>query len=132
MSKLKRYERTNLYNFYTLRVYKNDHQVRDENDEARAVLNAVKEDIRLWPKDPKTKEVNIPFTIDRGYNATSMDLMYMGMKTIERFSCIRWRNRKREYDYVRIINMTNCAAMVGHTPGRNDVYLNEPGTSLYQ
>jgi len=107
-------------------------KVRDADDEARAVLNAVKEDIRLWPKDPKTKEVNIPFTIDRGYNATSMDLMYMGMKTIERFSCIRFRNRKREYDYVRIINMTNCAAMVGHTPGRNDVYLNEPGTSLYQ
>ena len=48
------------------------------------------------------------------------------MKTIEKFSCIRFQQRARQYDYVRIMNMTTCAAMVGHNTGRNDVFLHEP------
>ena len=50
----------------------------------------------------------------------------MSMATISKFSCIRFETRAREYDYVRIMNMTTCAAMVGHNSGRNDVFLHEP------
>ena len=52
--------------------------------------------------------------------------MYEAMATIRRYSCIEWDRRARETDYVRIMNMTTCAAMVGHNAGRNDVFLHEP------
>ena len=41
----------------------------EEQGEERVLLNAVKEAKRLWPKDPKTGEVRIPYIIDRGYSA---------------------------------------------------------------
>ena len=41
-------------------------------------------------------------------------------------TCIEFDRRKRDTNYVRIMNMTTCAAMVGHNTGRNDVFLHEP------
>jgi len=52
--------------------------------------------------------------------------MYQAMATIRRYSCIEFDSKNRESDYVRIMNMTTCAAMVGHNTGRNDVFLHEP------
>ena len=40
--------------------------------EERVALNAVKEAKRLWPKDPKTGLVQIPYIIDRGYSKCSL------------------------------------------------------------
>ena len=42
--------------------------IQSEKDLERTHLNAVKEPKRLWPKDPRTGLVNIPYVIDRGYS----------------------------------------------------------------
>lgn len=47
-----------------------------ENDIQRAELNAVKEQKKLWPKDPETGVVQIPYIIDRGYSKSTYFMVY--------------------------------------------------------
>lgn len=45
-----------------------DKKGKSEKEITRAELNAVKEPKRLWPKNPHTGVVKIPYMIDRGYS----------------------------------------------------------------
>ena len=98
----------------------------EDIDKKRGALNAISQPQKKWPKDAKTGLVEVPYTFGDAYNQTSVKTMTDGMKAISKFTCVTPVPRSNQDNYIKIINMTTCASMVGMHRGKNDIFLNEP------
>jgi Astacin (Peptidase family M12A) len=53
--------------------------------------------------------------------------MIVAMDTMEKYTCVRFRQRTNEYDYVRFTNGGGCSSHLGRIGGMQDITLQKNG-----
>ncbi|KAL2084056.1 hypothetical protein ACEWY4_019574 [Coilia grayii] len=71
--------------------------------------------------------VYVPYVLGNEYSAIERGLIERGMSSIQSSSCIRFRVRQSERDYLSISSGTGCSSYVGRQGGRQEVSLQRLG-----
>nr|AAN05024.2 high choriolytic enzyme [Chrysiptera parasema] len=79
----------------------------------------------LWRKNGA--EVTVPYVMTRQFNRNQMGMIQRAMKAIERQTCIRFKQRSRENDYIEIRSQQGCFSALGRSGGRQMLSLNVRG-----
>ncbi|VDP15374.1 unnamed protein product [Heligmosomoides polygyrus] len=91
----------------------------------RKLFNAIEPNsTRKWETKDQSGFYVIPYVINADYGAKTSTIT-TAMQTIAENTCIRFKARGSEPDYVEIQNIkgNGCSAFVGHSPGSNPVML---------
>ncbi|VDP58410.1 unnamed protein product [Heligmosomoides polygyrus] len=91
----------------------------------RKLFNAIEPNsTRKWETRDQSGFTVIPYVISADYGAKT-SIITAAMQSIAANTCIRFKARGNEPDYVEIKNIkgNGCSAFVGHSPGSNPVML---------
>ncbi|VDP38835.1 unnamed protein product [Heligmosomoides polygyrus] len=91
----------------------------------RKLFNAIEPNsTRKWETKDQSGFYVIPYVISADYGAKTSTIT-AAMQSIAENTCIRFKARGNEPDYVEIQNIKGkgCSAFVGHSPGSNPVML---------
>ncbi|VDP02678.1 unnamed protein product [Heligmosomoides polygyrus] len=91
----------------------------------RKLFNAIEPNsTRKWETKDQSGFTVIPYVISADYGAKTSTIT-AAMQSIAENTCIRFKARGNEPDYVEIQNIKGkgCSAFVGHSPGSNPVML---------
>jgi len=73
--------------------------------------NAIKNTYKLWPNGL------VPYVISSKYSATERGVINSAIAEMGRISCVKWKPRTFEKDYVHILKDQGCYSRVGRTGG---------------
>ncbi|XP_034155678.2 high choriolytic enzyme 1 [Pangasianodon hypophthalmus] len=79
-----------------------------------------------WRKGRNGK-VKVPFIISRQYSRSERRVIQRGLTSFQKSTCIRFKRRTNEEDYIHIISDTGCYSFVGRRGGRQVVSLQRTG-----
>ncbi|CAJ0599190.1 unnamed protein product, partial [Cylicocyclus nassatus] len=69
----------------------------------------------------------IPFTISANYGKSERKMILETMRELEKNICIRFRERRRQKDYIYLRSGEGCASTVGYKEGKTEVSLEKDG-----
>ncbi|VDP59074.1 unnamed protein product [Heligmosomoides polygyrus] len=99
----------------------------------RKLFNAIEPNsTRKWETKDQSGFFVIPYVISADYGAKTSTIT-AAMQSIAENTCIRFKARGNEPDYVEIQNVKGkgCSAFVGHSPGSNPVMLENNNEATY-
>ncbi|KAG5668445.1 hypothetical protein PVAND_016385 [Polypedilum vanderplanki] len=79
-----------------------------------------------WPRNRDGKVI-VPYEIGKEYSLYDRIRMYLAMFDIERYTCIHFKQRVGEEDYVHIKSGNGCSSNLGKVGGRQDISLKRNG-----
>uniref|UniRef100_A0A3Q1BU87 Metalloendopeptidase n=1 Tax=Amphiprion ocellaris TaxID=80972 RepID=A0A3Q1BU87_AMPOC len=79
----------------------------------------------LWKK--ASSVVTVPYVINYHFSQSQKNMITRAMKAMERRTCIRFKERSREYDFISIENRQGCFSALGRTGGRQVLSLSKQG-----
>ncbi|KAI4889307.1 hypothetical protein NFI96_011104 [Prochilodus magdalenae] len=79
-----------------------------------------------WPRKNDGK-VYVPYIISNQYSSNERQTIKDALNSFEKVTCIRFRRRKREEDYIHIQSLGGCYSYVGRTGGKQDLSLDRSG-----
>ncbi|KAB5526052.1 hypothetical protein PHYPO_G00147260 [Pangasianodon hypophthalmus] len=79
-----------------------------------------------WRKGRDGK-VNVPFVISSQYSCSERSVIENGLTSFQKSTCIRFKPRTNEEDYIHIISDTGCYSFVGRRGGEQVVSLQRNG-----
>uniref|UniRef100_A0A3P8RPT4 Metalloendopeptidase n=1 Tax=Amphiprion percula TaxID=161767 RepID=A0A3P8RPT4_AMPPE len=79
----------------------------------------------LWKK--ASGVVTVPYVISYHFSQSQKNMITRAMEAMERRTCIRFKERSREYDFVSIENRQGCFSALGRTGGRQVLSLSKQG-----
>ncbi|KAI4877816.1 hypothetical protein NFI96_026055 [Prochilodus magdalenae] len=79
-----------------------------------------------WPRKNDGK-VYVPYIISNQYSSSERQTIKDALNSFEKVTCIRFRRRKREEDYIHIQSLGGCYSYVGRTGGKQDLSLDRYG-----
>uniref|UniRef100_A0A3P8RPR9 Metalloendopeptidase n=1 Tax=Amphiprion percula TaxID=161767 RepID=A0A3P8RPR9_AMPPE len=79
----------------------------------------------LWKK--ASGVVTVPYVISYHFSQSQKNMITRAMKAMERRTCIRFKERSREYDFISIENRQGCFSALGRTGGRQVLSLSKQG-----
>ncbi|KAI4889294.1 hypothetical protein NFI96_000254 [Prochilodus magdalenae] len=79
-----------------------------------------------WPRQNDGK-VYVPYIISNQYSSDEKKVIRDALNSFEKVTCIRFRRRKREEDYIHIQSLKGCYSSVGRRGGKQDLSLDRSG-----
>ncbi|KAF5892977.1 high choriolytic enzyme 1-like, partial [Clarias magur] len=79
-----------------------------------------------WRKGRNGK-VKVPYVISRQYSSSERGVINRALKSFENLTCVQFRRRRNEEDYINIISDTGCYSFIGRRGGRQVVSLQRMG-----
>ncbi|KAL4622891.1 high choriolytic enzyme 1-like [Arapaima gigas] len=84
-------------------------------------------------KWPKTKgNVYVPYLISRQYSARERQIIEQGLRSFSTSTCVRFKPRGTEQDYIKIESLNGCFSFVGRRGGAQTVSLSRNGCVYFQ
>ena len=74
---------------------------------------------RLWPNG------EVPYVISSKFSSHERSIINLAVAEMARVSCVRWRPRSNDKDYVHILKDYGCYSRVGKTGGAQVLSLGE-------
>lgn len=81
--------------------------------------NAIMNTYRLWPNG------EVPYVISSKFSSHERSIINLAVAEMARVSCVRWRPRSNDKDYVHILKDYGCYSRVGKTGGAQVLSLGE-------
>ncbi|XP_036440035.1 high choriolytic enzyme 1-like [Colossoma macropomum] len=79
-----------------------------------------------WRKR-RNRKVYVPYVISNQYSSQEISVIKKALKSFARSTCIRFRPRRRQRDYIHIQSRSGCYSFVGRRGGEQVVSLNRRG-----
>ncbi|KAI4889306.1 hypothetical protein NFI96_011103, partial [Prochilodus magdalenae] len=79
-----------------------------------------------WPRQNDGK-VYVPYIISNQYSSNQRQIIKDALDSFEKVTCIRFRRRNREEDYIHIQSLRGCYSYVGRTGGEQELSLESSG-----
>ncbi|RXN17291.1 High choriolytic enzyme 1 precursor [Labeo rohita] len=79
-----------------------------------------------WQKS-KNGKVVVPFVISGEYSSKEKNVIFQGLRSFEKSTCIRFRPHTKERDYINIQPNIGCYSFVGRRTGGQTVSLDRAG-----
>ncbi|XP_037547300.1 low choriolytic enzyme [Nematolebias whitei] len=86
----------------------------------------------LWPKNSNDGNVYIPYLISNQYSEREKNIIVRGLQSFEASTCIRFRPRQQERDFVSIQSRSGCFSFIGRQNGGQIVSLSRQGCVFHQ
>ncbi|XP_067306575.1 six-cysteine containing astacin protease 1 [Pseudorasbora parva] len=71
--------------------------------------------------------VLVPYVISDEYSSQEKDVIFQGLRSFEKSTCIRFRPRTKQRDYINIVSNSGCYSFVGRRSGGQTVSLDRTG-----
>ncbi|XP_005987015.1 low choriolytic enzyme-like isoform X2 [Latimeria chalumnae] len=79
-----------------------------------------------WPKSRNGK-VKVPYVLSNTYNSDQRTVIKRAMNEFSRYTCIKFRPRRNERDYLAIQSRSGCWSYIGRQGGQQIVSLQQYG-----
>ncbi|XP_063045266.1 high choriolytic enzyme 1-like [Engraulis encrasicolus] len=84
----------------------------------------------LWPKG-KDGRVHVPYVISKDFSASERAVLLSGLQSFSSSTCVRFRPRRSEQDYIAIYSNNGCYSYIGRRGGEQAVSLSRKGCLHY-
>ncbi|XP_061750301.1 high choriolytic enzyme 1-like isoform X1 [Nerophis ophidion] len=81
----------------------------------------------MWPKDPLSGKVFVPFVIASHYSSRERSIILRGLTSFDSVSCIRFVPRTNQRDYLTIQSNNGCYSYVGRRGNSQTLSLDRQG-----
>ncbi|XP_070493984.1 low choriolytic enzyme-like [Chironomus tepperi] len=99
----------------------------DDDDDPFGTRTGVISENYRWPKNKEGKVI-VPYKIEEGtYNFVDRIRMYLGMYDLEKYTCVKFKQRENEQDYLFIKAGKGCSSNLGKLGGKQTVTLQRNG-----
>ncbi|KAI5088552.1 nephrosin isoform 1 precursor [Silurus meridionalis] len=78
-----------------------------------------------WPRN-SDKKVYVPYVISSQYSTPEIDDIETALNSFQKSTCIRFKRRTNEVDYINIISDKGCYSFVGRIFGTQNLSLQHP------
>ncbi|KAI5088551.1 six-cysteine containing astacin protease 1 precursor [Silurus meridionalis] len=84
-----------------------------------------------WPRK-KNKKVYVPYVISSQYSPSERNVIQHALNSFQKSTCIRFRRRTKEVDYINIISDKGCYSSIGRIGGKQVLSLQRNGCVYYK